>query len=174
MGLAALLNTTTSPCRYVERHQTDSWEKYSLQDQFYLPTISSSWSLANHSFRGERKKMQLSSSCFKIISGCTQKNMNLKCRNQSHLRQVSGAFLQDMAPVAIQSYYMNHKGAAFTLGLITVMRIKSHFAAAFQDFSTAYFPLPSSPLLYLHAYSKNIPGAKILTRQTMTVTLNLF
>lgn len=98
-------------------------------------------------------------------------NMNLKCRNQSHLRQVFGSFLQDIAPVAIQSYYTNHKGAAFTLGLITVMRIKSHFAAAFQDFLRYISP---SPLLYLHAYSKNLPGAKVLTRQTMTVTLYLF
>lgn len=68
--------------------------------------------------------------------------MNLKCRNQSHLRQVFGSFLQDIAPVAIQSYYTNHKGAAFTLGLITVMRIKSHFAAAFQDFFGGIFSLP--------------------------------
>lgn len=59
---------------------------------------------------------------------------------------MSGAFLQDMAPVAIQSYYTNYKGAAFTLGLITVMRIKSHFAAAFQDFSAAYFPPPLLPV----------------------------
>lgn len=69
-------------------------------------------------------------------------NMNLKCRNQSYLRQALGSFLQDIAPVAIQSYYTNHKGAAFTLGLITVMRIKSHFAAAFQDFFGGIFSPP--------------------------------
>lgn len=68
--------------------------------------------------------------------------MNLKYISPLHLRQVFGSFLQDIASVAIQSYYTNHKGAAFTLGLITVMRIKSHFAAAFQGIFGGIFSLP--------------------------------
>ena len=97
-------------------------------------------------------------------------NMNLKSRNQSNLRHGFGSFPQNMAAVAIQSYYTNHKGAAFTLGLITVMRIKSHFAAAFQDFFGGTFSLP---IALFACIFEEPPGAKDLTRQTMTVPLCL-
>lgn len=81
-----------------------------------------------------------------------------------------GSLLRNVGSIAIQSYYTNHKGAAFTLGLITVMRIKSHFAAAFK---TCWRFLPSStPLFTLFACRFESPlGAKALTRQTMTVQL---
>lgn len=54
---------------------------------------------------------------------------------------VDGAFLNTGLGMAIQSYYPNHKEAAFTLGLITVKGIKSHFAA---EFKTSWRPKDSS------------------------------
>lgn len=99
-----------------------------------------------------------------------QRDMNLKCRNQSHPGRTLGSLLRGGGSIAIQSYYTNHKGAAFTLGLITVMRIKSHFAAAFKTF-WRLSSLPPSRIICMYMWRP--PGAKALTRQTMTGQLCL-